>query len=83
MAKKGRKALTTPTVEWKCRIPVDIAAKIDLYHLDPVRGTLEYGARSALVTLLLREWLASREQQPALDGLSTLQQNPITITEQE
>lgn len=59
MAKPGRPALLTPTVEWKVRVPVDLAAKADLLHLDPVRGTITYGARSALVTQLLREHLDS------------------------
>ena len=57
MAKPGRPALLTPTVEWKVRVPVDLAAKADLLHLDPVRGTITYGARSALITQLLREHL--------------------------
>lgn len=59
MAKVGRPALLTPTVEWKLRIPVDLAVKADMLSLDPVRGTLAYGARSALVTQLLREHLDS------------------------
>ena len=59
MARPGRPALLTPTVEWKVRVPVDLAAKADLLSLDPVRGTIAYGARSALVTQLLREHLAS------------------------
>lgn len=83
MAKKGRKALSTPTIEWKCRIPVDIAAKVDMFQFDPVRGQPEYGARSALVTQLLRDWLASHQQQPALDGLTTEQHNPNTTHEKE
>ena len=57
MAKPGRKALLVPTCEWKVRVPVDLAAKADMLHLDPVRGTLTYGARSELITTLLREYL--------------------------
>ena len=59
MARPGRPALLTPTVAWKDRVPVDLAAKADLLHLDPVRGTITYGARSALITQLLREHLDS------------------------
>ena len=55
--KRGRKPLMTPTVEWKCRIPVDIAVKIDTFLLDPVRQEVAYGRRSQLVTQLLRAWL--------------------------
>lgn len=57
MAKVGRPALLVPTTDWKVRIPVDLAAKADLLHLDPVRGTPTYGARSELITRLLREYL--------------------------
>jgi hypothetical protein len=57
MSKRGRPAKATPTTEWKCHIPVDVAAKVDLLHLDPVRGTPAYGSRSSLVTRLLREYL--------------------------
>jgi metal-responsive CopG/Arc/MetJ family transcriptional regulator len=57
MAKLGRPALLIPTTEWKVRVPVDLAAKADLLHLDPIRGNLKYGARSELITILLREYL--------------------------
>jgi hypothetical protein len=59
MSKRGRPALLIPTVEWKVRVPADLAAKADLLHLDPVRGSITYGARSALVTELLRGYLDS------------------------
>ena len=71
MATRGRKPLVVPTVEWKCRIPSDIAAKVDMFQLDPVRQTVAYGLRSQLVTQLLRDWLAAHSQHPATDGLST------------
>lgn len=57
MAKRGRPSLLIPTTEWKVRVPVDLAAKADLIHLDPIRGRLTYGARSELITILLREYL--------------------------
>lgn len=57
MAKAGRPSLLIPTVEWKVRIPVDLAAKADMLTWDPVKGTIAYGARSALVTELLRKKL--------------------------
>lgn len=68
MAKRGRPTPTMPKVEWKCYIPADIAAKIDLLHLDPIRGTVTYGARSELVTRLLREYLLTVTR-PQLDNL--------------
>jgi hypothetical protein len=46
----GRPALAMPTVDWKLRIPQDIAVKIDMICLDPLRGCVAYGERSKLVT---------------------------------
>lgn len=60
MARRGRPPLVIPTTEWKCRIPIDIAASVDLILYDPVRCTQAYGERSALVTKLLRDWLDSQ-----------------------
>lgn len=60
MAKRGRPTLVIPTVEWKCRVPVDVAASVDLILYDPVRNVTAYGERSALVGRLLKEWLASQ-----------------------
>jgi hypothetical protein len=54
MAKTGRPSLLIPTVEWKVRVPIDLAAKADMLCWDPVKATIAYGARSALVTELLR-----------------------------
>ena len=64
MAKRGRKPLLIPTIDWKCQIPVDIAAKVDLLLLDPSSGRPVFGARSSLVATLLREWLAARVRSP-------------------
>ncbi len=61
MAKAGRPSLLIPTVEWKVRVPVDLAAKADMLHLDPVRGIIKYGARSELITELLRAYLENME----------------------
>lgn len=58
--KVGRPASPVPTIDWKCYIPLPIAAKVDLLLLDPVRGTTRYGMRSALVTQLLLQWLNER-----------------------
>lgn len=64
MSRRGRPSHMTPTVEWKCHIPIDVAVKIDMINLDPVRGTPAYGARSALVTRLLREYLDTLAKSP-------------------
>lgn len=71
MAKLGRPPLLIPTTEWKVRVPVDLATKADLLHLDPIRGTLKYGARSELITSLLREYLSTISIKPE-KGFDTL-----------
>jgi hypothetical protein len=81
MAKRGRKALVTPTVEWKCRIPVDIAVKVDSYQFDPVRGAVEYGARSSLVTQLLREWVTAHEKSRGVAELDNPSDNTPSTQE--
>lgn len=58
--KVGRPANTIPTVEWKSHIPTPIAAKVDIFLLDPVSLKPRYGARSALVTQLLIQWLSTK-----------------------
>ncbi len=55
--KRGRPALAIPTVEWKLRIPYDIALKIDAITADPLRGGQLYGARSDFVARILRREL--------------------------
>ena len=59
---RGRRAALIPAVPWKCNIPVDVAAQVDTLLLDPLRGIPEYGARSALVTQLLRAWLEAQRK---------------------
>ncbi len=64
MGKPGRPPLLIPTVAWKLKIPVPIAVKLDMLVFDPVRGINAYGQRSALVTHILREYLARLEKSP-------------------
>lgn len=59
---RGRRAALIPAVPWKCNIPVDVAAQVDTLLLDPLRRIPEYGARSALVTQLLRAWLETQRR---------------------
>lgn len=77
MAKRGRKSLVVPTILWSCRIPVDVAAKVDLLLHDPLRGVPEYGARSALVSRLLREWLDSHGAHAPVDKLAPTTDNDV------
>lgn len=57
MAKLGRKPNAVPTIDWKCYVPVNIAAQVDLLLTDPLTGKPKLGARSELVTKLLIRWL--------------------------
>lgn len=64
MAKPGRKAFVVPTTPWKISIPVPLAAEIELRLFDPKTGVVEYGARSALVERLLRQWIEQQKHNP-------------------
>lgn len=60
MARPGRKANAIPTVEWKFHIQADLAAEVEMLLLDPARDKAKYGARSDLLHLLLRNWVADQ-----------------------
>lgn len=57
MASPGRKKKLDRPVEWKLHIPFSVASKVDIIQLDPRTGLPEFGARSRLVTELLKKWL--------------------------
>ena len=51
-----------PPTEWKISIPTSLALEIMLYlPMDLVKGKTRHGARSALITRLLRDWLSQRQ----------------------
>lgn len=56
--KRGAKPHAIPPRDWKLSLPLDITAQVDLLLEDPVRKRPAYGARSALVEQLLREWVS-------------------------
>lgn len=60
----GRPRNDTPTTEWKLHLPVPLVAKIDLLLSDPVTGKPVYGARSKLITELLRAYLSQKGINP-------------------
>ena len=66
--KRGRPANPVPTIDWKCHIPLPIAAKVDIFLLDPVTLKTRHGARSALVTQLLIQWLSTKGIDNPLKG---------------
>jgi len=60
MSKRGRKPKADPPVRWELSLPLSLATEIELALLDPLRGKVAHGARTDLVTMLLRQWLASQ-----------------------
>lgn len=52
---RGRKRLSDRPVLWHIHIPESIADKYTLLFTDPLTGEIKRGARSALITQLLRE----------------------------
>ena len=69
MAKLGRKPNPVPSIDWKAYIPINIATQVDLLLLDPFTGVPRKGARSALVTQLLLQWLSTQRKGVITDGL--------------
>ena len=59
---RGRPALTDKPVEWKVNIPSSVVAEVTLFLVDPLTGKTTYGARSTLMTQLLREWVSTQKQ---------------------
>lgn len=56
-SRRGRPCGTTQKIDWKIRVPVAVAGQVELLLTDPLRGTVEYSARSELITMLLEEWI--------------------------
>lgn len=61
MAKPGRKPLAVPKVQWQVAVRIDIAAKVELLLMDPMREKTKYGARGELIEILLEEWVRKQE----------------------
>lgn len=74
MCPRGRRARLDAPTRWEVSIPTSLAAEIELYILDPVRRTQAFGARSALVQRLLREWL-ERQKGAAIDTPEKIPEN--------
>ena len=52
---------TIRPVKQTLHIPEDVINRAELRLLDPLTGQVRYGAKSKLVTRLLREWLSEEE----------------------
>lgn len=71
----------TPT-QWKVTVPEVVAGRIEK-ALGNLNGTKPiYGARSALISLLLQNWLRERDGQPLLSIPAPNDPNLITKLEE-
>lgn len=52
------KHVNDPWVRWHINLPTSVAVQVETRLLDPVTGTVAYGARAKLMEQLLREWLS-------------------------
>lgn len=46
----------------------DLTNKVDLLLMDPARKRVKYGARSALISQLLQEWVDNVEKKGRING---------------
>ena len=60
-----------PPKEVNLSLPTSLVDEVDLLLFNPTRGKLRYGARSRLVTVLLRQWINSQRKLPP----ATVEQN--------
>lgn len=68
----GRKLHVDRPVDWKISIPTSVTAPVSLLLSDPLTGVPRHGARSKLITRLLREWVEEQtkgaiQEAPELD----------------
>lgn len=59
--KRGPAPRTIPNIRWRVDVRQDLAASVELLLLDPVSGTIAYGARNQLLNTLLAEWLEKQK----------------------
>lgn len=56
----GKKPNVDPRVEWKISLPSSVATEVMLsLPRDYAKGKVKHGARSELITQLLRAWLGN------------------------
>lgn len=65
----GRPRRMTPTIEWKIKVPADVAVLVE-EALPGRGGKTKYGARSELLELLLRRWLDENTPMGGFDSPS-------------
>ena len=62
MAKVGRKPFHDQPTKWNLHLPSSLAEQVEKALADPLTGKTRHGARSRLITRLLREWMRERER---------------------
>jgi len=72
--RKGRPPLADRPVRWTIWLPSSVANEIQLLLADPARLRIPDGARSDLITQLLREWLRSRKTQQSSQPSQSMEQ---------
>lgn len=68
-----------PSVEWKISIPQELALRIELLFYDPANRKPDYGARSALITELLKTYWDSLPIERREQALGVQAKNPTNL----
>ena len=55
--------MTKKTIEVKLTLPIEVASDLELLLYDPVRNKVTYGARSHLITGLLKTWIVEKKNE--------------------
>lgn len=64
---RGRKQ-GPPLTHLQVYVTTDLTNKVDLLLMDPARKRVKYGARSALISQLLQEWVDNVEKKGRING---------------
>lgn len=68
-----RRKSTNDLVRWDPYIPKDVANEVELMLYDPFLKRMRHGAKSELITMLLKKWLsemkAPKQEAPEQTGL--------------
>lgn len=59
----ARRKNADPSVDWHLCIPQTLAAEVELLLIDPFLQRTQFGARSELIIMLLREWVNEKRQE--------------------
>lgn len=57
----GRPAHTIRPIALRIHVPEDVATRVELELFSELEGKVPHGARSRLITELLRDWLHERQ----------------------